>query len=94
MWTILFVIAVIIIPVGVLVYQVKRKTNEEWLGVLEDKKYRTHYHKGKKEECMLYFCKDSGEKVRRDVNVATYNSLNIGDRVQKSKGELYPVRIS
>jgi len=93
MWFFIFIIAVAIISVGIIINQTNHRVGDEWTGVIEDRKYQTYYHKGKKEQYLLYVCKDSGKKVTLDVSAVSYNSLNTGDRIQKLKGNPDPVRI-
>ncbi len=93
MVAIIFVLVALGIPTCFAIYSVIRRNNQQWIGVLQNKKIITYYSKRKKTKYRMCFDSDLGKKVVFDVNEATYNSINIGDRVQKSKGQFEPTRI-
>ena len=89
----LFLLAFIAFVICLPIYLTKRRNNKEWVGTVDNKEIITYFNHGGRIKYMLYFHNDSGEKIVSDVSEFTYNSLNIGDRVQKSKGRSDPMLI-
>lgn len=92
--TTILLIAVVVIPLFFVIVTAIKRNNEEWTGVLENKKIITHRSRRKRTKFMMYFSNDLGKKVVYNVADATYNSINVGDKVEKIKGQLDPVRIT
>jgi hypothetical protein len=67
------------------------RINEEWTGIIEDKK---RLGEGSSANNYIYFLKDAGEVCKYRVTRSLYDIYNIGDRVKKRKGRSFPVNSS
>jgi hypothetical protein len=74
----------------VLAFLVRRKRkNEEWNGILEDKKIRSGYSLAKQRH-VLVFRKEDGKKIKIRAGTAEYERYEKGKRYHKRSGELLP----
>ena len=92
-----FVLAFIILPIVLFSISAKSKNTKlrasSWKGRLVDKdhtewedensSYTNNYY-------TLYFETDSGNKVKINVPKDVYDTWNIGDKAEKTEGELLP----
>jgi len=78
--------------VGKLVFKSK---NAAWTGEVIDKKHNVSDDDDRKEN--LYSLRvrmDNGEEHSIPATVQFYNEINIGDKLKKDKGSLWPKKIS
>jgi len=69
------------------------KKKDTWSGVLEIKEIKEYMYKGKKRtDYLLYFRKDTGEKVVYNATEEVYNSFEKGDLAEKQKNVYFPVK--
>lgn len=90
--TILFVIGV----TALLTFISFRGIRSYWKGTLINKK--EEYEPGDEDSAgetvyALYFKTDEGKTKRIVVSQKNYNEFNIGDRVEKRKGEYFPRKL-
>lgn len=71
----------------------KKKRDEEWYGVVEDKHTKSDYSVAKC-NCVVVFRKDDGTKQKFKVSEADFHSFEKGKRYLKKAGEDIPVPVS
>lgn len=90
----IFILLLIVAFIAVPIFIHSNKKKEAWTGILEDKKISEYNRRGKRiVDYIQYFRKDTGNSVKYNVPETVFNSLEKGDRVEKKKGENYPVKI-
>lgn len=89
----LFIVVLILCFIIVPIFVYKGKKNDNWTGVLNDKKINKYKHKGKDRiDYLLFFHKDTGKAVTYNVTEELYNRFEKGDKAAKTKGEYFPVK--
>ena len=83
---------------GIFYYLGMKEKNSAWKGYLENKYSETkRARKGVFKQTRYYwvFKTDEGKTIKKEVFSETgYDMFNIGDRIEKRKGEFTPVKIS
>lgn len=96
---VVFVLPFTILIVGFLllvVKLIKKQKDSYWIGVIIDKKITQHEdfdsHRTETNH-MILVRTDAGKEVKAGLSGQMYQNLNIGDRVEKKVGQLYPVKV-
>ena len=71
----------------------KKKRDEEWTGVVEEKRVKSDYSLVKY-KCIVIFRRDDGLQTKLEVGEQDFNLYEVGKRYQKHKGEDLPVSVS
>lgn len=91
-------ISIFLAVMGIFYFLGMREKNSSWKGVLENKYSETkRARKSLLKQTRYYwiFKTDEGKTIKKEVfSESGYNMFNIGDRIEKKKGEFVPVKIS
>jgi hypothetical protein len=71
----------------------KKKRDEEWTGVVEEKRVKSDYSLAKY-KCIVIFRRDDGLQAKLDVTEQDFNRFEVGKRYQKRKGDDLPVAVT
>jgi hypothetical protein len=75
-------------------YSEKYRLHSSWTGLVQGKKAKEYYYKGKHRNVfLLQILKDSGEKITLETEEVTYNAVEVGDKIIKEKGQYQPRKI-
>lgn len=74
-------------------YRRKKKREEEWIGVVEEKRVKSDYSLAKY-KCIVIFRRDDGLQAKLEVSEQDFNQYEVGKRYQKQKGKDFPVPVS
>jgi len=86
------IILIVIIVIFTTIYG-KKRMNEEWKGELI-KKRKDFTDENSIDTYTLVFKTEDGKKKRTKINsLSDFNNWNIGDKVEKKKGEYHPRKV-
>ena len=86
------IILIVIIVIFTTIYG-KKRMNEEWKGELI-KKRKDFTDENSIDTYTLVFKTEDGKKKRTKINsLSDFNKWNIGDKVEKKKGEYHPRKV-
>ncbi|NLB12351.1 hypothetical protein GX830_03205 [Candidatus Dojkabacteria bacterium] len=86
------IILIVIIVIFTTIYG-KKRMNEEWKGELI-KKRKDFTDENSIDTYTLVFKTEDGRKKRTKINsLSDFNNWNIGDKVEKKKGEYHPRKV-
>lgn len=89
----LIILAAVIIVIFLTFYLERLRKQNNWTGIIQDKKVKDYFYKGQHRKVyLLYILKDNGDRLTYNVNETIYKTLNVGDRVKKDKGDYFPTR--
>jgi hypothetical protein len=71
----------------------KKKRDEEWTGVVEEKRVMSDYSVAKY-KCIVIFRRDDGMQTKLEVDEQDFILYEVGKRYQKQKGQDFPVPIT
>ena len=71
----------------------KKKRDEEWIGIVEEKRVKSDYSLAKY-KCIVIFRRDDGLQTKLEVGEQDFNLYEVGKRYQKHKGKDLPVPVS
>lgn len=86
-----------IVIISIIITSIQKRKKEVWKGYLEDKKIITEtrrndeYHR-KVDTYYLYIKLEEGTIKKMSVNKQLYNSLSVGDKIEKKEGMYDPVK--
>lgn len=86
------IILIVIIVIFTTIYG-KKRMNDEWKGELI-KKRKDFTDENSIDTYTLVFKTEDGKKKRTKINsLSDFNNWNIGDKVEKKKGEYHPRKV-